>query len=100
MGWLFALFALGVPRLAVLLLWMARPEYFADVLSNSFVLGPLVGVFVLPLTTLMYVLLWTPSVGLAGLDYVWIGLALILDLGAMVGSGWFSRRSKSGYTGD
>ena len=43
MGCLFGFFALGVPRMAVLLLWMARPEYFAAVLSNSWVLGPLLG---------------------------------------------------------
>ena len=100
MGCLFAFFALGMPRLAVLLLWRARPAYFANTLSNSFLLGPLIGVFFLPLTTLMYVLLFTPGTGLTTLDYVWVGIALLLDLAALFGSGWANRRRGSGYKGD
>ncbi len=99
MGCLFASFALGIPRLAVLLLWMARPEYFASVLSNSWLLGPLIGVFFLPITTLLYVLLWTPNVGLTGLDWLFVGIGLLLDLAAIFGSGWVQRRSGSGYKG-
>lgn len=100
MGCLFAFFALGVPRLAVLTLWMARPEYFASVLSTSWILGPMVGVFFLPIATLLYVLLWTPDVGLVGLDWLWVGIGLFLDLAAIFGSGWYQRRSSSsGYTG-
>lgn len=99
MGCLFAFFALGIPRMAVLLLWMARPEYFASVLSNSWLLGPLIGVFFLPITTLLFVLLWTPNVGLTGLDWLFVGIGLLLDLAAIFGSGWFQRRSGSGYKG-
>lgn len=99
MGCLFALFALGIPRMAVLLLWMARPEYFASVLSNSWLLGPVVGFFFLPIATLLFVLLWTPNVGLTGLDWLFVGIGLLLDLAAIFGSGWFQRRSGSGYKG-
>ncbi|MBE2238261.1 MAG: hypothetical protein IAE81_10750 [Caldilineaceae bacterium] len=99
MGCLFAFFAIGAPRLAVLLLWMARPETFAATLSNSWLLGPLIGIFFLPLTTLLYVLLWAPGVGLVGLDWLWVGLAFLLDIGALFGSGWAQRRSGSGYKG-
>lgn len=99
MGCLFALFALGIPRMAVLLLWMARPEYFASVLSNSWLLGPLIGVFFLPIATLLFVLLWTPGVGLTGLDWLFVGIGLLLDIAAIFGSGWFQRRSGSGYKG-
>lgn len=99
MGCLFAFFALGVPRLSVLLLWMARPAYFTETLGNSWLLGPLIGFFFLPLTTLLYVLLWTPGTGIVGIDWLWLGIGLLLDLGAIFGSGWVQRRGDSGYKG-
>jgi hypothetical protein len=76
---LFALFAGMFPRLADIFIWIARPTYFTNAFGGSW-LWPLLGIIFLPFTTLMYVLLWSP-VGLAGWDWLWIGLAVALDLG-------------------
>jgi hypothetical protein len=68
MGCLFAMFAGLFPRLGVLFIWLARPILFSAAFGG-FWLWPILGIIFLPFTTLMYVLLWTPGVGLM----VWIG---------------------------
>ena len=48
------------------------------------------GVIFFPLTTLMYVLLWSPN-GLNGFDWVWLALAFVLDIGGALGSAYGNR---------
>jgi hypothetical protein len=79
MGCLFALFAGVFPRLAVLILWIARPERI-DAAFSTF-LWPLLGIIFLPFATLIYVLLYTPGRGLSGWDWFWVVLAALLDIG-------------------
>ena len=86
MGCLFAIFAGLFPRLGVLFIWLARPAYFSAAFGG-FWLWPLLGVIFLPFTTLMYVLLWSPGVGLVGLDWIWLLLAIVLDLGGFGSTG-------------
>src|SRR4029079_12454217 len=57
MGCLFAIFAGCFPRLGTFIIWLARPECFSDAFNDSWFV-PLIGVIFLPLTTLMYVLVW------------------------------------------
>ena len=64
MGCLFALFGGLFPRLALLILWIARPA-LVDAAFNTFLL-PLLGIIFLPFTTLIYVIVYTPGVGLTG----------------------------------
>lgn len=90
MGCLFVIFAGLFPRLAVLFLWLARPAYFSAAFGG-FWLWPLLGVIFLPFTTLLYVLLWSPGVGLIGLDWLWLLLAFVLDLGGLGSSGYANR---------
>lgn len=90
MGCLFAIFAGLFPRLGVLLIWLARPVYF-NAAFGGFWLWPILGVLFLPFTTLMYVLMWTPDVGLVGLDWLWLILAVILDLGSWGSTGYANR---------
>jgi hypothetical protein len=59
MGCLLAIFAGAFPRLAVLILWIARPER-VDAAFSSF-LWPLLGIVFLPFATLIYLLLYTRS---------------------------------------
>jgi len=61
MGCLFAILAGVFPRLAVLIVWIARPER-VDVAFSTF-LWPLLGIIVLPFATLIYLLLYTPGRG-------------------------------------
>lgn len=78
MGCLLALMSAFAPRLVFLIIWIARPAY-VDAVFNTFVF-PLLGLIFLPFTTLMYVLLDAPPVGLRGFDWLWIALAVLLDL--------------------
>jgi len=90
MGCLFALFAGAFPRFGTLFIWLARPVYFNAAFGGSW-FWPILGVIFLPFTTLMYVLLWTPGLGLIGFDWFWLVLAVLLDLGHMGGVGYANR---------
>ena len=79
MGCLFALFAGVFPRLALFIVWVARPARI-DAAFDTFLL-PLLGIIFLAFATLMYVLLYTPSRGLTGGDWFWIAIAALLDIG-------------------
>src|SRR5437868_4328727 len=60
LGCLFAVFAGFFPRLAVLFMWIARPQMFAMAFGGSWFI-PLLGIFILPFTTLMWAILWSPA---------------------------------------
>ena len=76
---LFALMAGFAPRLAALFLWLARPMMWSAAFNGSW-LWPLLGVIFLPFTTIMYVILWSPVVGLTTWDWMWLILAVICDV--------------------
>jgi hypothetical protein len=78
MGCLFALLGGLFPRLALLIVWIARPA-LVDAAFNTFLL-PLLGIIFLPFTTLIYVIVYTPGVGLVGFDWFWVILAVLLDI--------------------
>jgi hypothetical protein len=46
----------------------------------------------LPWTTLMYLIVWGPGQGVQGLDWVWLGIALLIDVGADAGGAYGNRR--------
>src|SRR5215217_1311375 len=79
MGCLFALLGGLFPRLALLVLWIARPA-LVGAAFNTFLL-PLLGIIFLPFATLIYVIVYTPGVGLVGFDLFWVILAVLLDIG-------------------
>lgn len=89
MGCLFAIFAGFFPRIGLLVIWLARPNLFSAAFANWIL--PILGVIFLPFTTLLYVVMWSPGVGLAGWDYVWLVLALLLDLSSYGGTGYANR---------
>jgi hypothetical protein len=66
------------PRLVFILIWIARPEY-VDAVFGTWI-WPLLGVIFLPFTTLLWLFLDQPLTGVNGLDWLWIGLAVVLDL--------------------
>jgi hypothetical protein len=70
MACLFALFGGLFPRLALLVLWIARPA-LVGAAFNTFLL-PLLGIIFLPFATLIYVIVYTPGVGLIGFDWFWV----------------------------
>lgn len=88
---LLALFGAFFPRVAFLFVWIARPVFVSDAFGSSWLL-PILGVVFLPFTTLVYVLLYHPGVGVVGFGWFWIGLAFLIDL-----SHWFGAYSQRRY---
>jgi hypothetical protein len=80
---LFATVLAGAPRLAFLLWWLFQPVRF-NATFTSF-LWPLLGVLFIPWTTLMYVIVF-PG-GINGFDYIWLGLAIAIDVSTYAGGG-------------
>jgi len=85
----FALVLAGAPRLAVLLWWFLQPARFSLTFPN--LIWPILGVLVLPWTTLMYVIVF-PG-GLSIINWVFLGLALVVDIGSY-GGGARARSSR------
>lgn len=88
---LLAMLAVFFPRLAFLTVWLARPVLVSEAFNNSFLL-PLLGIVFLPFTSLVFVLLYHPGVGVVGWAWVWIGLAVLADL-----SHWFGAYTQRSY---
>lgn len=93
MGCLLALAVVLSPRLALLFLWL-----FTNLVDRAFAGGPLGGFLVpllglafLPVTTIVYALVWGPA-GLVGADWFWLGLGLLADVTASGGGAYGSRR--------
>lgn len=84
MGCLFALGAAFAPRLMFLIVWIARPVY-VDAVFDTFIY-PLLGLIFLPFTTLIWVLLDAPPLGVHGADWFWIVIAVFLDLSHYAGA--------------
>ena len=78
MGCLFALFAGIFPRLALFIVWVARPALVGAAFSTW--IFPLIGIIFLPFATLIYVILYTPGIGLTGWEWFWVILAGFFDL--------------------
>ena len=79
------------PRVALALLW-----FFSTYLQRAFhasLLLPLLGFIFLPLTTLVYA--WELNSGMptAGINLLWLLIAVIVDLGGLGGS---ARRQSRG----
>jgi hypothetical protein len=89
-----SLFLLG-PRFATLIWWLINPLRFTAAFS-SFV-WPILGIIFLPWTTLMYLIVWSPVTGIYGLDWLWLGLAVLADIGTYAGGGYGNRERIPGY---
>lgn len=82
------------PRLAFLVYWLfPAGQLRINLVFNTFI-WPLLGLIFLPWTTLMYVLIFP----IGGFDWLWLGIALLLDI-ASYGGGAYNRRRVPGYTG-
>lgn len=77
MEWFFALLS----RIILLCVWIWTP-----LVGRAFYGGwilPLLGFLILPITTLVYILVYFYSGnGVVGWGWLWVALALLLDLGA------------------
>ena len=108
LGCLLAFGASVAPRLFLILAWIFSDRW-PRVWGSDFIL-PLLGIIFLPYTTIMYMLVWSPS-GVQGWDWLWIILGLFLDLwkwtqvwanrqkGLEVAQGYYATSSGRGTTG-
>jgi len=85
----FALVLAGAPRLALLFWWFTQPGRFNATFETW--LWPLVGVVFLPWTALMYVFVYPGGISL--INWVFLGLALLVDIGSY-GGGYRARSSR------
>jgi hypothetical protein len=83
---LFTLLFLG-PRAGIIVYWLAWPARW-EVAFSTFIV-PFAGFLILPWTTLMYLLV-APN-GIDGLDYLFLGLAVLLDLTSLTSGGAYGR---------
>lgn len=76
-GCLLAFGAAFAPRVILILAWIFGRRW-DDVWDGNWIL-PLLGIIVLPYTTIMYLLTWS-SAGIHGFDWVWLALGVMLDI--------------------
>lgn len=92
---LFILAILGMPRLALFLLWLFGGDYLSR--AYDAIWWPLLGFFFLPTTTIAFAYAMNgmrPVGGVSDLGWLLVGVAVILDLGLFGGS-WQSRRGRA-----
>ncbi len=91
----FTIIIQGFARLALLLVWALTP-----LVNRAFHGGwllPLLGILFLPFTTLVYVLVYAlPGSGVTGWGWLWVVLALLLDLGVYSSPARRAARARSG----
>jgi hypothetical protein len=80
MGCLIVLLSLISARLALLVLWIFTD--FVDRAYDTWIV-PLLGLLLLPWTTLIYALAWAPGRGVSPLGWFCVALGFIADLGSM-----------------
>src|SRR6266571_5125661 len=95
-GCLFAMGAAFFPRVALLFVWL-----FTLLVNRAFTtfLWPLLGIIFLAFTTLMYVLVYNPLVGVTGWGWFWVILGLVLDISSYTSSAYTNRNRMPGYSG-
>ena len=82
------------PRAALLYLWI-----FTNMVSRAFdtFLLPLLGFIFLPFTTLMYVIVYRPDVGVTGFGWLLVIVGFLIDIGAHGGGAYRHRDRFPGY---
>ena len=75
----FLAFAIAfAPRVGLILAWVFSPRW--DVVWGGNWFWPLLGIIFAPYTTVMFLLSWSPGLGIYGWDWMWIVLGVMLDV--------------------
>ena len=93
MSWLIALFA----RLALLVVWLSTS--LVDRAFHGGWILPLLGILILPITTLTYILVYYLSGSVTGWGWLWVVLAFLLDLAATSAPARSATRARSTRAG-
>ena len=78
---------LAGPRVGLIIWWLFSTSRFNDAFNA--IIWPILGVIFAPWTTLAYVIFY-PS-GINGLEWLWVGIAILIDLGSYAGGGYGNR---------
>lgn len=84
---LFSALALLGPRAAILVWYLIEPVRWNATFDT--ILWPILGFVFLPWTTLMFMLV--APLGVDGLDWLWLGIGLLVDIGTYGGGGYTNR---------
>jgi hypothetical protein len=88
---LLLIVVLAFPRVVLALMWLTS-TYLQRAYHGNLLL-PILGFFFLPLTTIVYA--WELNSGmqpLAGMNLIWLLIAVLIDLGGLAGGAHRSRR--------
>ena len=88
-------FVSSFSRILLLTYWIARPVQMNAAFGTFIV--PCLGFVFLPFTTLMCVLLIQGVGGIQGLDWLWIIIAVVLDVATLCTAGFANRNRMPGY---
>jgi hypothetical protein len=86
----------GGSRLLLLLYWISRPVQWNVAFSGSWLL-PCLGFLFLPFTTLVYVWLVQGVGAISGIDWLWLILAVVIDVFSTASAGYANRNMMPGY---
>jgi hypothetical protein len=82
-------FVSSFSRILLLMEWIARPAQM-NLAFNTFII-PCLGFLFLPITTLVYVWLVQGVGGIQGFDWLWLGLAVLMDIATLGSAGYANR---------
>lgn len=81
------------PRAAILIWWLVDMARWESAFNSFWV--ALLGFIFLPWTTLMYVLV-APTGDVVGFDWVWLAIAVVLDIAMYTGGAYGNRNRGAG----
>ena len=91
---LFLILLVFSPRLAALFWWLFEPERWDSSFESW--LWPVLGIIVLPWTTIMWVAV-APFGNVNGADWMWLSIGVLVDLLSYASNGYGGRRYTSSY---
>lgn len=89
MGCLLAILVLAFPRVMLVVMFL-----FTNYLQRAYhgLIVPVIGFFVLPLTTLVYAWLVNSHMPAEGINLIILIVAVVFDVGGLGGGEWHRRR--------
>ena len=91
-------FVAAFSRIILLMFWISRPVAWNAAFESA--IWPCLGFLFLPFTTLMYVWLIQGAGTIQGIDWLWLILAILVDVANLGTAGYANRNRVPGYSSD